>query len=83
MKKSNWMEILPACFGVVDLIFGGHESDVSRAKAMFKEAIDENVSMDEIVAAVEAYLLERNARAEHIDNQITKVRNLGQIASED
>jgi hypothetical protein len=83
MKESDWMKMLPACFGVEDLIFGGHESDLIRAKAMFKAALDKNASMDEIAAAVEAYLLERKARAEHIEEQVKKVRNLGQIASAD
>lgn len=70
-----WRELIPACFGDIDLDFGAHELDKERAKEMLTTAFREGANMDEICEVAASYLLEKGAPADHIETQMRKIRN--------
>jgi succinate dehydrogenase/fumarate reductase flavoprotein subunit len=72
----NWKQRVPGCFGAQDLKWGSHVLDQQRAKQMLKDAIDAGATMAEIVAEAQAYLQGKGALAQHIRDQIDKIRDL-------
>ncbi len=72
----NWQQQVPGCFGAQDLIWGSHILDQQRARQMLKDAIDAGATMSDIVAEADAFLQSQGAQAQHIQDQMDKVRNL-------
>jgi len=70
----NWKEKISGCFGDEDLIFGGHQFDLERAMEMFKEALKEDVKLDDIVKECKNYLKSKKANKIHIKEQETVIR---------
>ena len=75
-KTGLWKDKLPGCFGCSDKKFGRHSADESRAKEMFKEAIDDEASMEQIIYEAEKYLISQKCGRSHIDNELERIRNL-------
>ena len=62
------------CFGSEDKIFAGHPSDEGRAKELRKLAVDNNVSLKQVMQIVDAFLLNCGWFLEHLKQQQTKAR---------
>jgi len=71
-----WQDLIPACFGIEDLIFGGQFLDRERAIVMITSALRANANMDSILKEAEDFLQESNATNEHIEEQLNRIRNL-------
>ncbi|MDP2661581.1 MAG: zinc ribbon domain-containing protein [Dehalococcoidia bacterium] len=78
VSDMAWKDQVPGCFGNTDLEFGTHPADRDRAKEMYKSAIDEDASMEDIIAEAKDFLASRGALQNHVDAQEKRIRNLAQ-----
>jgi hypothetical protein len=68
--------MIPKCFGDKDVIFGDHPNDDTQAREMLKAAIDQKATMNDIVATAELFMKSKGASANHISEEVQKIRNL-------
>jgi len=76
MKSENWKNKISGCFGMNDGKFGLHPLDRERAKEMLKEAIDAEVTMQEIIEAITEYMRDDGVGNPRIKEETQKIRNL-------
>jgi hypothetical protein len=76
MKSENWKNKISGCFGMNDGKFGLHPLDRERSKEMLKEAIDAEVTMQEMIEACTEYMKNDGAGDPRIKEEIQKIRNL-------
>jgi len=62
-------EGLAGCFGHADQIFAGHPYDEKRAKGIRKVAKDNNISSEEVMKLVDAYLEKTGFPSDHCEEQ--------------
>lgn len=65
---------IPGTFGAVDLKFAIHPLDAERAIELLKVCYQENVSMKELLVAVEDFLRKGGSGDEHIKEQLGEVK---------
>jgi len=75
-RRKTWKDLVPACFGKVDLKFASHPADEKRAKAMIREALAAGASNREVLNAIRVHLATEGARYEHIEKQMPYARKL-------
>ena len=75
-NQKTWRDRLPACFGVVDLKFARHPLDEGRAKEMIRDARESGASSEDILSAIREYLTSKQARQEHIDEEMLYARKV-------
>jgi hypothetical protein len=75
-QERTWKNSVAACFGAIDQKFASHPLDEKRAKAMIQEARKSGASTTEILAEIRNHLISKNARQEHIDEQMAYARKL-------
>lgn len=64
------------CFGTTDGIFAGHPSDEERAKELRKLALDNKITLCEIIEITLGYLHVRGYNGDHIKIQIGKATKM-------
>lgn len=62
------------CFGSEDKIFAGHPSDEGRAKELRKLATENNISLQQVMQIVDAFLLNCGWFLEHLKKEQAKAR---------
>ncbi|MDW9381940.1 hypothetical protein [Chryseobacterium sp. JV558] len=75
--------LIKTSYGVVDLIFAGHEYDRKRALEAIKIANREGVGFNDFLDMHRDYLENKNCSYEHIENQILRVQQIGLYFSND
>lgn len=69
-----WYELIPQCFGEIDLEFALHPSEEKKAMEMLVAANNEGASPDEICKEIKKFLTKKKATNKHIASQLKKVR---------
>lgn len=72
----SWKNTIPNCVGSADGIFAEHPEDKESARKMLREALAEGATFDEIEEAVRDHLKEKQASAQHVKEQLARVRDL-------
>ena len=74
--NCDWRKKLPGCFGIVDLKFALHPLDEGRAKQMMKLAFKSGASIEDVLAAISAFLESKGATDQHIAEQLEYAKKL-------
>ena len=72
----SYKDLIPGCFGERDLIFGSHPLDIKRCKEMLKKTFDECDSYSEFETSIKNFLKSKGANTEHIEKQLSNLRDL-------
>ena len=67
---TDWDDELPGCFGTVDLKFARHPSDEERAFAWLGSLRGRGIGWSKTEAQLEAFLKNKGARGNHIEEEI-------------
>ena len=66
--------IIPKTFGVADFKFASHSSEVEQAIELMKICCKNDVSLKELMSAVEYFLRKNNARDDLVKEQLKEVK---------
>lgn len=72
----SWKKRIPCCFGAVDKKFARHANDCERASEMLAEANKENIGWKEYLEKIEDWLKEQGCNANHIKEEMERVKDL-------
>jgi hypothetical protein len=73
-KNMSWKDKVSSTFGIADLIFAGHSSDEEAALELMKECYQLSIPLQDVLDEVERYLKSEGASAQHVKEQLGKVR---------
>ena len=65
---------IPGTFGTVDLKFAIHPLDAGRAIELLKICYENNVSLKELLSAVDDFLRKNGAGNDHVKEQLKEVK---------
>lgn len=72
----SWKNKIGTCFGIVDKKFALHPSDAKAAAGIFAEAVNDEVGFEEFCNELENWMKSKNCSAEHITEQMIRVKNM-------
>jgi hypothetical protein len=70
----DFRSIIPRTFGIADFKFAFHSSEAEQAIELLKICYENNVSLKELLSAVEDFLRKSGARNDHVKEQLKEVK---------
>ncbi|MDP1879969.1 MAG: hypothetical protein Q8K60_03400 [Parachlamydiaceae bacterium] len=61
------------CFGASDGVFGSHQLDENRAKALYQMAIDNQISFQEFLEIAWGHMYKKRLTDDHIKEQLERI----------